>query len=453
MFKKSLLALAMVGASTSALAVTTSISTTAGTAAAPGAVTTTTANISVEGMVANTGSVYADTNVTLSLNAQYTVGDTVTFNISGSEFADTNYTLVEVNAVNGTNVVIAAPSATFGFLNATANELSFRVTATGTTTVGKFYQLRAAGAANGSSTIGVSIKLADLADKAKADITATAKTSTGIVIDSAATTAANTATAFVGAQQFKLTPTAANGTVDVAQLRTGFVKNAGGVEQVPAPTFTFTDNSVAGWIQAIADDNFELTLNGDFTGVDSINVGAAATDKFTVSGNTATLKGATALTGKTINFVMPAAAKRVALTAPQSITFTAVVKEGTSKATTVADKALVSTWSLNGDSEYSEFVPFQEDFARAITVTNNGTVEGDIMAEIFAGGKMVAAKKVGTASKYTVTDVSAAVDALAKENSVTGYAGVRITTNAPASNIDVSTIYYSKADKDRVKVN
>ncbi len=98
-------------------------------------------------------------------------------------------------------------------------------------------------------------------------------------------------------------------------------------------------------------------------------------------------------------------------------------------------------------------MPFSDTYNRYIAVTNNGTVEGDIMVELYSGGKMVATKKVGTAGKYAVTNVTAAVDALAKENEITGVAGIRVTTNAPAANIEVSALYYNKDVQDHVKVN
>ncbi|RRS10093.1 hypothetical protein EAG18_03955 [Pseudoalteromonas sp. J010] len=428
MFKKSLLALALVGASTSALAVNTTVANSI--------------NVSVEGQAADAAATTSESaEVTLNLNAEYTVGDTVTLTLSsGAEFADTQ----GYNLVGSSNV-------TFGLLNATKNELTFRVTARtdNTVTTGQTVQLKDA-LLNGNN---ITFKLADLADKQKITLAVVAKTSTGITLDTATGTNTDSAELFVGAKQFEVIPTASNGTVDVAQLRKGFVKQ-GTTEQVPAPSFTFADKSGTGsWISTISDDGFELKLTGDFTGVSEVNVGTAATDKFTIKDGTATLSGTSALSGETINFVLPADDKRVALTAPQSFKLTATVKEGTTKSAVVLDSSTVSTWSLNGDSEFVEIMPFSDTYNRYIAVTNNGTVEGDIMVELYSDGKMIAAKTVGTAGKYAVTNVTAAVDALAAENEVTGVAGVRVTTNAPEANIEVSAIYYNKDVQDHVKVN
>ncbi len=428
MFKKSLLALALVGASTSALAVNTTVANSI--------------NVSVEGQAADAAATTNESaEITLNLNAEYTVGDTVTLTLSnGAEFADTGY------------VLTGSSNVTFGLLNTTKTELTFRVTSRtpNTVTTGQTVQLKDSDT-NGNN---ITFKLADLADKQKITVSAVAKTSTGITLDTATGTNTDSAELFVGAKQFEVKPTASNGTVDVAQLRKGFVKQ-GTTEQVPAPSFTFADNSGTGsWISTIVDDGFELKLTGDFTGVSAVNVGTAATDKFTIKDGTATLSSTTAaLTGETINFVLPAADKRVALTAPQSFKLTATVKEGTTKSAVVLNDATVSTWSLNGDSEFVEIMPFSDVYSRAIMVTNNGTVEGDIMVELYSGGKMVAAKTVGSAAKYAVTNVTAAVDALAKENEITGVAGIRVTTNAPEANIEVSALYYNKDVQDHVKVN
>ncbi|TMN35994.1 hypothetical protein [Pseudoalteromonas sp. S2755] len=441
MFKKSLLAVALTTAATSAMAVNT----TAGTAQ----------KLSVEGAVATSAAITANApTVALNLNAQYTAGDTVTLTLTGgAEFADTGYRLTKQGN--------AGDTVTWGLINSSKTELVFRVTETNdadnsgsVSTEGLVYNLEATG--NNSNE--VLVKLPDLADKAKVTVTTVAKTSTGITIDTATGTGnTDSADLFVGTKQFSVTSfSKADGTVDVAQLRKGFEKT-GGVEQIPAPSFVVAENATD--IATIADDNVELTLKGDFTGVSKVTVkdNAAAADELKIA---ADAKSATGKTGAalvagtyTINFELPAADKRVALTAPQDFTLDVNVLEGTTKSSALVSGSVASSWKLNGDSEFVEIMPFSDVYSRAIMVTNNGTVEGDIMVELYSGGKMVATKKVGTAAKYAVTNVTAAVDALAKENEITGVAGIRVTTNAPAANIEVSALYYNKDVQDHVKVN
>jgi hypothetical protein len=441
MFKKSLLALALAAASTSAFAVDTRA---------------TALNVSVEGQAADTTATKnAAPAITLNVEAEYTQGDTVTLTLANGEFADTNFRLVRTDTTAGKKDI------TFGLLNATKTELSFRVTAVGTTgtTAGTVYTLYK----DATGTVSPDITLPDLSVGQKTTITTVAKTSTGIVIDTAkgkTGTVDNTDSAdlFVGKAQFSATTTKSNATVDVAELRKAFTKS-NNVEQLPTPDFTVTDNSDNTWVAAIADDNYTVKLTGDLSGVSGVaTTGITSTltiakDKMSAEFTPSTAAAISSGTKATFAFTLPAADKREALTAPQDLKLTVTVKKGTTWSKNVIDNVAVSSWGLNGDVANIDFLPFQDAYARAVTVTNNGTVEGDIHAEIFANGKMVASAKVGTATKYAVTDISAALNKLAADNGVTGYAGVRVTTNAPDGNIQVNAIYYSKDDKDRVKTN
>ncbi len=218
MFKKSLLALAMVGASTSALAVNT----TAGVAQ----------KVSVEGAAATAAAITADAPaITITLGAEYTAGDTLTMTLAGAELNDGAYTLVKTGGGDD--------SVTWGLINSTKDTLLFRVTETtdggaaGVTTTGLTFELRATTVANNE----VNMKLPDLADKAKVTISSVAKTSTGITIDTATGANTDSADLFVGTKQYSVTSfSKADGTVDVAQLRKGFEKT-GGVEQNPSTFF------------------------------------------------------------------------------------------------------------------------------------------------------------------------------------------------------------------------
>lgn len=429
MFKKSLLALALTTAASSVYAVPTSV-TSATTVSVEGQAATTTVTSSVS------------PEVTLTLGAEYTVGDIITVTATGAEFSDTAYHLV------------GSANVTFGLLNATKTELTFRVTSRTAATVTTGETLNLKDAATGGNDLNFAIP--DLAKGATVKVTAVAKTSTGIVIDTAGTGKSDSATIFQGVQQFSIVSNKDDATVDVAELRKKFVNTAGTTtEDVPAPSFTATIATAT--VAAFTNADVEFKLAGNFTGIAGITIGGKAAtiaaDKLSATAKTGAAFAAGAYN---VVFTMPADAKREVLTAPQNITATVNVLNSTTaptaSANVVAAGTNISTWSLNGDSEFIEYVPFHADFRRSFAVTNNGTVEGDIMVELFADGKMVAASTVGTATKYTVTDISAAVNKLAADNSIEGFAGVRVTTNAPSANIEVTGLFYSVEDGDRVLV-
>jgi hypothetical protein len=432
MFKKSLLALALAGVAMSASAVETKLK--SGTAGV----------VSVEGLAAGKVSLTQGTetlagginisNVAIVLGAEYTQNDIVTIEISGAEFSDPDtFTLTEDTTTTGVK---------FGLLNKSATKLTFRVTTNGTAAnTGKTYNLAAG--------TGFDVKLTSIANDGKVTVTTSAKTSGGDAIDSQGTK--DTLTILTGKTQYTSTVTTSDAVVDVAQLRKGFEKDDKGAFKYPTPKATIASNAVNHG--SLTTSDVQVDLVGDFAGIDTIKLGAKS---FTIAKDmkSATVKTGAALTAGDldITFTIPSdATKRTAITAPQDIKATVKAIYDTSKELVLTNNVKVSSWTLNGDTANIDFVPFQEEYARSVTVTNRGDVEGDVNAELFANGKMVASAKIGTAAKYGVTDVSAALNKLAADNGVTGFAGVRITTNAPDANIDVNAIYYHKADKDRVK--
>jgi hypothetical protein len=441
MFKKSLLALAMVGASTSALAI--DVATNSGTAK----------TVSVEGLALQTSAVKAEANaIVLTSAAEYSLGDIITIDITGGEFDVTNapYSLTQTTTPTGNSAV------TFGPILTSKTQLKFRVTAVtaaGTSptnsTVGNRFTLGDTDqdGTGTASTTAVDVAIASITKDAKVSITAkTTIGATDTVIDA---TSKDSATLFTGVEEYTVTPVQKDAKVDVKEMRKKFVT---------APVPTLQVGYAAANVAAVDFANYNLLLTGDLTGVSSVQFGATATDvlKIATDKQSATVDFAKAkvVTGGAVElkFNLPtAAADQVALVAPQSLKL-ALTGKATAGNYKLLDKT-VSEWTLNGDSEFVEIMPFGEKYSRYIAVTNNGTVEGEITVELYSDGKMVAAKKVGTASKYSVTNVTAAVDALAKENSVTGVAGVRVTTNSPDTNIEVTALYFDSENKDHVKVN
>lgn len=138
------------------------------------------------------------------------------------------------------------------------------------------------------------------------------------------------------------------------------------------------------------------------------------------------------------------------LTAPQGFTLTAKVKHaGGEFAVKGLDAASVGAWSLDGSSGDIKFLPFAPVYAQSVTVTNSGTVVGEISVDIFFNGEKFNKTLTAKAAANSVTDISSEVRAFAKASGVDGDARVRVTINAPSCN--VNAVYYHKADGDRVK--
>jgi len=139
--------------------------------------------------------------------------------------------------------------------------------------------------------------------------------------------------------------------------------------------------------------------------------------------------------------------------ATTALTYTIKDAAGLDTSVTKSYSMYAGSWALNGytDTEVS-FVPFGSDFAHAITVTNKGTVEGDITVELTANG-MTESKTLGVVAKgKAVTNIGKEVTAFAQELGLTNTNGaLKIIVDAPEGSIKTDVVYYSKKDADRVK--
>jgi hypothetical protein len=123
----------------------------------------------------------------------------------------------------------------------------------------------------------------------------------------------------------------------------------------------------------------------------------------------------------------------------------------TSGTTTLDSKSdTFKSWTLNGSDVTIPYLPFGSAYAQSITMTNSGSVVGDITATFTANGKTYDAVSVGTAAAKSVTNVGSAVNAAATALGLKD-AQVQLTVTSPSTDIEVVAIYYSKADGDRVQ--
>jgi hypothetical protein len=217
-------------------------------------------------------------------------------------------------------------------------------------------------------------------------------------------------------------------------------------------TYTPADyGSLSGSLSAAA------TLTGDFAWLyDASNAPLSAlysTATFDFSSaaiapaSEVTLAASTGIvsTSATVNFT-PTLSGGVLPTS--AFTGAATVKAGT----VVVDTADLEfkSWTLNGSDVTIPYMPFGSAYAQSITMTNSGTVVGDITATFTANGKTYDAVSVGTAAAKSVTNVGPAVNAAATALGLKD-AQVQLSVTSPSADIEVVAIYYSKADGDRVQ--
>jgi hypothetical protein len=97
------------------------------------------------------------------------------------------------------------------------------------------------------------------------------------------------------------------------------------------------------------------------------------------------------------------------------------------------------------------FMPFDSQYAQSINVSNTGSVAGAITVDITAGGTTYTKTLTATATPKATTNISQEVKSFATASGVTGNAHIKVVVNSPSNDIEVTGVYYAKADGDRVK--
>lgn len=190
---------------------------------------------------------------------------------------------------------------------------------------------------------------------------------------------------------------------------------------------------------------------------------------FTVAPATAGGVITAAIAGNTVTFVETIAAA-TDLADGNSATITAKVKGETAKGsilatqdfkldvdftTAAAPKALsllanenAGSWVINGAVEHVSFVPFTADYAIIATVSNTSATAADIEVVVYAENGGVTSHKLTTkAAANGMTNITKELNGLGIKGSV----AMDIVVAAPTKSIGASVIYYHKASQDRVK--
>lgn len=450
MFKKTLVAAAIIGLSANAFAAVIT---------APAAAV----DYSAQGVAGATS--IALGNVDVQLKAEYSLNDVITFTFTGGEVVLTGANPTLIGQAGAPSL---AAGITLGYLNRTANTVSFRVTALDQTTVPTTI--------DGTVRLaGVVLTKASVSTSKAVSVAYSAKTIANDVLDSATT---NTAKLITVKDQFSVATTPFDAVIDVNESRKLFADV--GSERADVLTITPTNNSTYTLAATLVGSTIKYKVTGDFTWVDQDangTVSAGELAQLAVAGGSAITAKALSTDMRTLTFTdTPAAAAPVAVTVtsnisaaapaksmvvlnPGSYTAEATVAHTAPTGTVVLSKA-AGSWTLNGSTVNVPYMVFGTlsgvTFGQIINVTNSSSVEGDIFVDAWGedGTALLSNVKVGTAKANSVTGVAGAVrTALSNAGLVNGKASLRIVTNAPDKAVIVYSAYTDAASRERAIVN
>ena len=456
MFKKSLVALAITSVSAGAFA------------AADINTNTVSRVVSVEGATTLTNA--AANVIQVDLGAEYTVGDIIKFTFAGADLdpssapASINPTLPDAN-----------DSMTLGLLNATASELTYRVTEL-------TYD-----AANTESTIGGNIQFADLELEFVAEdiiangtvtVTYSAETSTGLALDTPAGTDGS-ATLFTTASQFSsVVTTGFDATIDVNQQRLGFddpgttdavvitpTNDSGAVEFDATPTgVTYT--IYGDWSILDSDTDTDgvqtqanaVTVAGGGT-VTSVDAEKIVIDHAGVAAQTITVDVDSDIAGGSGDSFNPLAEQNFTVDVDFAFTDHGTdanpgnVAGAVAGTTNTQTGAAAGSWTLNGANVTIPYMPFGPNTKVIMRATNTGTQTGALTVQYMLEGVSTGWESISvpvTDLAPGVTDIRDLVmDAIIADAGVeSGKVAIDITVNAPGEDITVFAAYNVKNSAD-----
>jgi len=422
MFKKTLVAMTVVGMSNAAM----------------GAVTVASATLAPTPQRITTDPAFSSSALTATFNANYAVGDTISIALS--------------HPVDATQVFATTAIAT-GTNNCTNNGDTMSVTYAGyaaaTNTV--TYTVNQATARTLGCPIAFPAIKFDGAVAAAADtITASFTTSKGFG------TLEATATPYkvidVAATQYTVTiGTPLNGIIDVSKQRYEFTA---GTNDVVTATLANSGTSAATFSQLQATST--MTVTGDFSWAKVTSAAGVVT--YPGVGLTGVGTGLT-VTDTSATWVAPTASAYVLTLTPQAKALgvvlpktgfalsTAVAYKKIAADTTVLSSAVASTagaWTLNGASITAYGMPNSASTENFLWVANTGTEEGAISVDVTCDGVTTTGIVAGTATAKTNVRISSivqnAVDAAGTCAATSRY-DASVTVNAPVANIALSAGY------------
>lgn len=447
MFKKTLLAAAIAGVSSSALAV--DITTAAGDDGDGNPVAV---SYSAQGVAAISDN-QLDTDaaaVVFTLGASYAENDVIRVSVDGATIDTTNSAPV-LTAAAGAG---AATTASVGFLSFDGDEMIFRVTSIPD-------QL---GTDNTLTLSGLVLEADSASDSISVEYAA--ETNSGLPIDNTGTTSAEVIS--IDDQFAAEVTTAFDGVIDVAEQRVlfddagtsddlviGLTDNAG-TQQLPV-TANELVHTIYGNFSGLVDDNGDALTAAAFVtaagGTDDTFTAEFAEDMQSVVLTQTVVGGAVDATA-TVTFDVDggsgAAAEAIAT---QDFTADIAVTDGADPAETFASFAGVDIgeWTLNGAEAYIPYMPYGKNVGQILYVTNNGSQTGDITVDIRdEAGNVTSNVNVGQAApgitRIAGSVLTAVEEATGKSLSAASGTGsekvaLTIVVNAPSADIEVYSAY------------
>jgi len=441
MFKKTIIASALFAAASATHAATVAI---------------TGVNVSQEGSAGALS--IAVPNVVVTLGAEYTVNDIVTFTLSGAEFdiALSAPAIAYADASGGD----FTGTMTLGLLNNTATTATFRITdlvpVTGDAiTTGDTLTL--SGLVMTTATV--------LDETGDISVAYSAETNTAQVLDGTGTLTDVAAT--VVAQLSSSVTKPLNGIIDVENGRQQFTA---GNDTITTDVLVVTLTEAVAAVNDAVYDGAVHVIEGDFSwmdtdgtpGVDAGELAAA----FGVTGNgddtfvsvinaamnaitiTATDLAADAVEAHTMTFTVAGVGVGNAILSAQdfdvstTINYTTAAAAAATKATAV--EASAGSWTLNGSAVNIPYMPYGSGISQIINLNNAGTQSGDVSVEGFdRAGNFYGPVVVGTAAPGAQTALAGAIKAALVAEGLPASERVSLTvvSNVPADDVTVYSAY------------
>lgn len=406
---------------------------------------------------------------TITLGADYTLNDTMTLTFT----APVKTALPASFTASGAGLA----SVTFSLISggtAGASTATYRVTAidttAGTSSIGSVGTIPAANLEFLKSNLGSGVS-----------VTFSAKTNTGLDLDTAGGTA-RTASLVKVASQFTTTAPSFAKVIDVNADRKSFVGADTNAKKVTG-TFNITSLTTGGAVFARPINGtagVKHTVTGDFSWVVDDSTATGLQPKagvFTTTGTCANAAWTYSTTAVTLTcdavaadtaIVIDAeankagvAAANVAILNPQSFTATSTVTYTTPAATeNVFNAVAAGSWTLNGSQVRVPYmVAGGGRFGIIANVTNHGSKDGAITLDVFAedGTKLASNYAAGTSKAGSVVSVApaliAALNAAGKDLVATTKFSFQITTNVPENDVIVYAAYTDNTTSERAIVN
>jgi len=432
MFKKTLLAATIATISTGALAISTDATVKTATFGAEAL---------ASGFVANTGAALTAPVIVLTAGAEYSKDDTITISLVGAEFDAGALSLTQTSETAKNSEV------TFGLLNSSATEATFRVTtvtagsssdATLVTnsTIGNTFALTAVvdapKAING-------IKLTSTVNKAEVKVTAIAKTSAGLVIDTSSTD-----TTLIGTvkNEHAFTSSVMAAKIDVSKERKVFLDaTLANITTTYKYNATTQANMIATSTSTKISGSFVGFPGTEVTGLIVDNASAAAVvGVIALDKQSATFANVTDLTtAKVATFTVATDETKREVLQASSYTADLTITNG-SKTTVIAGVAAGST-TLNGASVSFGYAPVNYDGAvtTQFEIGNKGSIDGEITLDAFdTNGMNYSAILPFTAEAGKLTKISDADISTAFSLTAGTKLKLTITVNSPTDDISVA---------------